>query len=182
MARERPARRAKLPLDRAALDQRALAYVSRYATTRKRLADYLLRKVRELGWDGEGSPPIQEIVERLGALRYVDDQAYATIKADGLGRRGYGPMRVRAALKHAGVSADDAQIAQASSEDQALEAAFAFARRKHIGPYARTTPDAASQKKALAALCRAGHSYEIARKIILNADEFTIDEHMGRKR
>ena len=57
-------RRATTPLDAAALDRIALRYVERFATTRARLADYLRRKIRERGWDGEPVDPAA-IAERF---------------------------------------------------------------------------------------------------------------------
>src|SRR4051812_28574362 len=56
---ERPKRR---PLDERSLDERAIAYVGRYATTRARLADYLKRKVAERGWAGTEPPAIERLI------------------------------------------------------------------------------------------------------------------------
>ena len=61
-------RRVKPPLDGAGLEQAALFYAGRYATTRSRLAAYLGRKVRERGWAEAQSPPIEALVERMAAL------------------------------------------------------------------------------------------------------------------
>ena len=65
MTRERPA--LPRPLDAAALDQLALRYVERFATTRGKLADYLRRKVRERGWQGAPVDPAS-VAERMAAL------------------------------------------------------------------------------------------------------------------
>ena len=40
------------PLDEAGLNELALAYVARYATSRAKLLAYLARKLRERGWGG----------------------------------------------------------------------------------------------------------------------------------
>jgi regulatory protein len=48
-SRHRP-RRALPPLDQAALQELALRYVGKYATTRAKLRAYLGRKLRERGW------------------------------------------------------------------------------------------------------------------------------------
>src|SRR5690606_22662366 len=54
MARERQAtkaaRRAPKPLDAARLDELALTYVARFATSAAKLERYLKRKLRERGW------------------------------------------------------------------------------------------------------------------------------------
>src|SRR3990167_3867056 len=84
----RPPRKARPPLNRLSLGELALAYVARFATSRKKLADYLRRKVRERGWEGEEDVPIGEIVERIGELGYVDDAAFAMSKAQAMRARG----------------------------------------------------------------------------------------------
>lgn len=160
----RSARRA--PLDRSALEERALAYAGRYATSRARLAAYLARKVRERGWDGPGAPPIDELVERMAALGYVDDGAFALARAASLGRRGYGARRVGAALKAAGIADEDAAGAREAAEDGAWAAALRFAERRRIGPFAAAPSDRAGQEKAIAAMLRAGHPVDLARKLV----------------
>lgn len=156
------------PLDLAALERLALRYVERYATTEAKLADYLRRKLAERGWAGEKAPDaeIARLVARMAELRYVDDAAFATARAGSLARRGYGPQRLRVALRAAGVGAEAAEDAQALAAEQAWAAALAFARKRRIGPFAATSPDRAGREKAYAALLRAGHSGTVARKIV----------------
>ncbi len=156
-----------MPLDAAALDRLAITYVGRYATTGKRLSDYLLRKVRESGWNGDGAPPVAAIVERMIALSYIDDEAFARMKADALGRRGYGPLRVKMALRHAGVGEDDARGAHDSAEKTAFDSAVSFAKKRKFGPFSGGKAfDQAARTKAMAAMCRAGHSYEMASRVL----------------
>ena len=160
---ERAARRP--PLDAAALEERALAYAGRYATTRAKLAFYLARKVRERGWEGEGAPPIDELVERMAALGYVDDRSFAAARAASLGRRGYGERRIGAALRAAGINDEDSAPARAAARESAWAAALRFAERKRIGPFATAAPDRAGRERALAALLRAGHPPDLARRL-----------------
>ena len=68
----------------AALERLALRYVERFATTRGRLTDYLKRKIRERGWEGEPADPAA-IAERFAELGYIDDRAYGEAKASGDG-------------------------------------------------------------------------------------------------
>lgn len=166
----------KSGLDRAALERLALAYVGRYATTRKKLSDYLMRKIRERGWEGEGEPPVEPIVTQMVERRYIDDQAFAQMKSEGLTRRGYGPGRVRLALRLAGISDEDGHDAMTASDASAMDAALAFARRKRLGPFSTHAHDPALQQKALAAMCRAGHGFEIARQILSQNADFFQDE------
>lgn len=160
----RTARRA--PLDKDALEEKALAYAGRYATSRARLAAYLDRKIRERGWDGPDSPPIDELVERMAALGYVDDGAFARARAAALGRRGYGERRVGAALKAAGIGDEDAAEAREMAAEGAWAAALRYAERRRIGPFASEIADRAGREKAMAAMLRAGHPADLARRLV----------------
>lgn len=152
------------PLDRAALEALALAYVGRFATSRAKLIAYLGRKLRERGWasDDGTDAPVEAIAERLVALRYVDDEAYAAMKTSAMQRRGLGTRRIAQALRHDGIAADIRK--EMTPDPQARwAAAERLARRRHIGPFAPERPDRPAREKHLAAFLRAGHDLETAR-------------------
>jgi regulatory protein len=158
--------RARPPLDRGGLERLALHYAGRYATTRAKLGAYLFRKVRERGWSGDEPPPIDALVERFAALGYVDDEAFATARAAALGRRGYGVRRIDQALKVAGIEEEDGAPARAAAVEGAWDAALRFAERKRIGPFAAEAPDRPARQRAFAAMMRAGHPTDLARRIL----------------
>ena len=159
-------RQPRKPIDPARLDELALSYVSRFATSRAKLKSYLVRKLRERGWAGDGEPPIEALADRLTRLGYVDDRAYALAKARSLGARGYGAGRVRQAIAQAGVGEEDAGHARELAAAEAYEAALRFARRRSIGPYAAARPDPRGRERAIAAMIRAGHDFGMARAIV----------------
>jgi regulatory protein len=71
------------------------------------------------------------------------------------------------ALKAAGVEEEQATAARDHAETQALSAALRFARRRRVGPYAESAPrDPREKEKALAAMIRAGHGFELSRAIL----------------
>ncbi len=154
------------PLDAAALERLGLRYVERFATTRGKLAAYFRRKLRERG-AAEGFDPaaIETLVEKFARLGYVDDAGWAGAKAGSLIRRGYGPRRVGEALKAAGIGPDLA-AAVAPDEDEALAAAETYARKRRFGRFGDATPDRDVKRKQLAAMLRAGHDFEVARRIV----------------
>jgi len=164
--RGRQRRRDPVPLDSAKLDELALTYVGRFATTRAKLGSYLSRKIRERGWSGERAPDPERIVERLATLGYVDDAQYALSKARSLTGRGYGPRRVRQSLHAAGIGEEDGEAAQAFAGEESVAAALRYARRRRIGPFAAETADAATRERTLAAMIRAGHSFGISKAIL----------------
>ncbi len=148
------------------MERLALFYAGRYATTRAKLAAYLQRKVKERGWDGEGGPDIVRLVERFSELGYVNDRAFASSRAASLQRRGYGERRLDQALYVAGIEAEDAAEAKEQARSGAWESAIRFAERKKLGPFAQVEADRAGRQKALAAMLRAGHPLEVARRLV----------------
>ncbi len=175
--------RAKRPLDAAQLQELALAYVARYATSTAKLARYLKRKIRERGWDQEAdSPPdIEEIVNRYAELGYIDDEAFARSKSGSLLRRGYGPRRVSQALGMDGISAEIREEVEAS-EAELRHAALAMARKRRFGPFGpsgsfgKERPDRDRREKQLAAMIRAGHDLDSAREMVDAESEDAAEE------
>jgi regulatory protein len=164
------ARRQPKPLDAARLDELALAYVARFATSAAKLERYLVRKLRERGWEDECEPDLASLVGRYVALGYVDDAAYARAKSGSLLRRGYGPRRVRQALGEAGI-AEAIRDETRPGEGAERRAALALARKRGFGPFGSTRPDRAQREKQLAAMLRAGHTLDSAREMVDAASE-----------
>lgn len=167
----------KPPLTETALRDLALHYAARFATTAARLEAYLARKIRERGVaeDADGRTldiDVAALVARLVALGYVDDDAYARMRARDLGARGYGRRRVEEVLRHAGVE-DSLRQTHAPGEAASRRAAALMAQKKRLGPWdvARDETEdlLASRKaheKAVAAMLRAGHQYDHVRFIL----------------
>ena len=103
---------APVPLDLARLEELALRYVGRYATTRVKLIGYLARKLRERGWAGAREPDLEALAGRFSELGYVDDAAYALAKSHALSSRGYGKRRLEDKLRMAGVGDEDGAAAR----------------------------------------------------------------------
>lgn len=163
-ARKRPPR----PLDARGIDELALAYVARFATTAAKLEAYLARKLRERGWQGEGQPApdlIAAIVARFVAAGYIDDAAWARAKSGSLLRRGYGARRVAQALGAAGV-AEDVRGELRPRESAERSAALVLARKRGFGPFGLAPPDRARREKQIAAMLRAGHPLDSARALV----------------
>jgi regulatory protein len=160
------ARRTPAPIDQVRLDELALAYVSRFATTRAKLKTYLERKLRERGWAGDRDPPVDALVERLAQLGYVDDGAFALAKARSMGARGYGSGRVRKALSDAGISDEDSSEASELAATDAYASALRFARRRSLVPFSSRKPEPRDRQRAIEAMIRAGHGFGLARTIV----------------
>jgi regulatory protein len=158
-------KRVPKPLDSARLEELALAYVARFATSAAKLEAYLRRKLRERGWAGEGEPALAALVERFVGAGYVDDRAFALSRGGSLLRRGYGRRRIDQALGAAGIAEDLREEARGSAGAQ-RRAALAMARKRGFGPFAKVELDRPRKEKQVAALLRAGHPLDSARRIV----------------
>ena len=146
--RRAPPDRSKRPLGAAKLDELALAYVARYATSRAKLMRYLARKVRESEWidENDAMTACEAIADRMERLHYLDDRQYAAMRAGAMTRRGLGVRRVKAQLYADGIAEQDSGAAVAAAEGAALSAALGFARRRRIGPRRVRTAAAARNR------------------------------------
>jgi regulatory protein len=172
--------RAVRPLDAARLEEMALGYVARFATTAKGLERYCRRKLRERGWaEDEPQPDVAGLVERFVRNGYVNDSEYARFRQGGLLRRGYGARRIHAALDHAGVAEDQRGDLD---EGEARRAALRLARKRRFGPFGpdETPPaDRALREKQVAAMIRAGHPLDSARELVDAPDRQSALEWAG---
>ncbi len=187
--RRRGAPRVKPPLTEANLRDLALHYAARFASTGARLEAYLARKIRERGLaeDADGrviAPDLPALVARLVELGYVDDDAYARMRARDLGERGYGARRVEETLRHAGV-AEGLRQAHAPGEAASRRAAALMARKRRLGPFGAPSEEGdplarrKAREKAVAAMLRAGHQYEHASFILGAASIADVEEWVG---
>ncbi|MFC0588566.1 regulatory protein RecX [Novosphingobium aquiterrae] len=172
---DRPPRRIPRPLTAARLEELALAYVARFATSAAKLDGYLRRKLRERGWEEEGDPPVAATVARYVALGYVDDAAFARAKTGSLLRRGYGQRRIGQALYAAGIDEAARDEARPGQVEQ-RQAALALARKRRLGPFGAPPADRAAREKQVAAMLRGGHSLDSARFLVNAATIATAEE------
>lgn len=166
-------------LTRADLDQVALDYLARFATTEKRVRDMLARRIRRSAAAHDEDPApllaaVAEIVELLVARKLLDDRSFAAMKAASLTRRGSSRRQIGAKLAQLGVDggAREAAIAHLAEEfgDSDRAAAVAYAKRRRLGPYrARHIAGAQrdiQERRDLAAMARAGFSLALARQVL----------------
>jgi regulatory protein len=153
------------PLDSVRLEELALAYVARFATSAAKLEGYLKRKLRERGWAGEDEAPVAVLVAKFVAAGYIDDEAFARSRTSGLLRRGYGQRRIAQALGAAGIAGEVREAVRAGEGEQ-RRAALAMARKRGFGPYGLEQPDRDRREKQIAAMLRAGHRLDSARELV----------------
>lgn len=158
----------------AALEKAALDYLERYASSAENLRRVLMRRIERAARAGaiereDGRTRVAAIVERLCARRLVDDAAYADGRARSLSRQGRSRAIIGRTLAAKGVEREaiDAALAGLAEEGETdLAAALRFARRRRLGPFRAAKDRAPRRDRDLAALGRAGFSYDVARQIV----------------
>jgi regulatory protein len=170
-------------VDVGSIEEWALAYLGRYASSAANLRRVLLRRVRRRSGPGTGVAPavaglVDALVARYVAAGLIDDAAYAAGRARRDLGRGRSLRRITAALAAKGVGAEDAAAATVAlreiAADPDLAAACAFARRRRLGPYRREPAEAADRRRELGAFARAGFSRQEAERVLACTDEAAI--------
>ena len=161
------------------LENAALFYLGRFASSSENLRRVLMRRVERSARlhdtdRDEGRAVVDRLVVRFQASGLVDDRAYAESRAVTLHRRGVPARGIRARLMEKGVPSDHIDVALAglaeTGDNTDFSAAVNLARRRRLGPFrtrsARAHGGEPTREKDLAALARAGFSYAIARRIV----------------
>ncbi|CAA7620917.1 regulatory protein RecX [Magnetospirillum sp. SS-4] len=172
------------------IENAALHYLERFASSRANLRRVLMRKAdRSLAhWGGERSDAAQvvdSVIARLAGLGYLDDGAYAEARVRALHRRGGSLRTIRATLAAKGVEAETAEAAlETLAESHPVPdraAAIALARRRRLGPFRAGGKRAEFRDRDLAALGRAGFPWEICRAVIEAEDAAALEEMLAEE-
>ncbi|WP_181702650.1 regulatory protein RecX [Chthonobacter albigriseus] len=163
------------PLDRAWLRRAAFHYLERYATSEANLERVLRRKIARRHPD---PPPAEVVADAIAVvldacrdLGLLNDAGFAEMKAASGRRKGMSAKKLVGVLTVKGIDRAAAEQAVAQAEGDDRQAAIRFARRRRLGPW-QTRPGDDRHQKDIAALCRAGFGYGLAREVAgMTADE-----------
>jgi regulatory protein len=171
----REKRRIPRPATPERLHKAALHYLERYASSTENLRRVLRRRIersaRLHGTDrAEAEGWIEPIVTRLTELGLLDDRAFAEGRVVSLHRRGASLRKIAGTLRTKGLD-DDAiegalrMLAEATPAAD-FAAAIRLARRRRLGPWRDPARRGDRRDRDLAALARAGFSYELASRVV----------------
>ncbi|HMJ16349.1 MAG TPA: regulatory protein RecX [Polyangiaceae bacterium] len=163
------------PITRETLEHVALRYLDRFdasvAKLRRVLEGHVRRASRVHETDATAaSQMIDELLARYVASGLLSDRRFAENLVVGLRARGASQRRITHKLRERGIGQQDTeqalQSSGADSQDAEFRAAVEFVRKKKLGPHRDPEQRAARRKADLAALARAGFSYELARRVL----------------
>ncbi len=183
MTRDNPSRRpsgpAAKPVKRVTpqyLENSALHYLERFASSTANLRGVLMRKVQRsaqvYGDDPEeGAGWVDALIERYVRANLLNDDTYAQMRTESLHRRGASTRAIAQKLAAKGINRDGADKALETlredvGPDLDLTAALALAKRRRLGVYRLPEARAAHRDKDMAALGRAGFGYDVARRVV----------------
>jgi regulatory protein len=183
-SRKARARASARPLTAASLENAALHYLSRFASSSGNLRRVLMRKVARAARDGgegdaaAGARMVEALIARYLEKGLLNDRAYAAQTASSLARRGASRFSIKGKLAQKGVDAEIAAEAIAALEEPGtseLAAACALVRRRRLGPYRAPGKRAEFRAKDLASLARAGFGVDLARRVLTAPDIETLE-------
>lgn len=188
-SRQKYKKKAPRKISKRYLQNAAMAYLSRFASSSENLRRIMMRRItKSCAYHGEDEgqyiPLLDDLIERYIESGLLDDAAYARGVAVSQRRRGASKRMITAKLKQKGLTTEQVETALEQANAELLDehddnpeglsaetlSAMKFARRRRIGPYRRDNRQDYRQKD-LAALGRAGFSYETARQVIEWAPE-----------
>jgi regulatory protein len=168
-----------------------LAYLQRFPASSSHFKSIMMRRVNKscrhhVDQNMEDCVTLlDKTIVKFQELGLLDDTAYLKGMVTSLRRRGLAAFQIEMKLKQKGL--DSSAIKNTlndfdtdefdSNENGDIYAALIFIRKKRLGPYdltARYTPE-----KSLAAMARAGYSYDIAKKV-LEMDDSEREEKLMR--
>ena len=180
-------KRAPRKIDARYLENAALYYLQRYASSSQNLKTVLSRKIMRScthhGQDPQDFLPLLDpLIARYQQSGLLDDTVYAQGRVASLRRQGLSRQAITQKLAQKGLSAAevtaalrqvDATAADIAGDDiddaaaRELAAARTLAKRKRLGRWRRNPPaERKDANKEMAALARAGFSYDIARRAL----------------
>lgn len=143
----------------------ALFYLQRYEASAQMVRRVLQRKIMRLPPEEEKkdyTPWIQQVLEALKNLNYINDRRYAENQGRLMALSGKSARFIEQKLIQQGVDKEIIQKVLELSDEMGTEEerAFAFVHKKHL------VLTRENYQKNLAKLARAGFSYEVASHVL----------------
>ncbi len=179
------ARRAPKPATAKRLRNIALHYLQRYASSSESLRRVLMRRVTKSAYYNdtdprEGAGFVDDIIKRFQETGLLDDNIYTEGQVSSLFRRGLSQRAINSRLMEKGVERDVIERHLSALRDSTpnpdLKAAFAFAKRRRLGPFRDPIQREDRRQRDMASLARGGFDFGTAQTVIDAEDVFELEE------
>ncbi|MFA5591916.1 MAG: regulatory protein RecX [Micavibrio sp.] len=162
------------------LHNSGLAYLQRFPASKPHFRRVMMRKImRSCNYHREQCPEncaklLEEAIQTFERLGLLDDASYLKGMVTSLRGRGLSTQAILAKLTQKGLTQEEIRAAlEIYDEDYVrnglspeLRAAALLARRKKLGPFSTLAREDRRKDKELAAMARAGFSYDIASRAL----------------
>jgi regulatory protein len=178
-------RRLPKPATASRLNNIALHYLERYSSSSESLRRVLMRRVNKsvyyLDTDpAEGAGFVEEIIQRFQQTGLLDDHIYTEGQVRSLFRRGLSIRAINNRLMEKGVDRDVIEhhlnALKNNTSNPDLKAAFAFAKRRRLGPFRDTDKREERRQRDMASLARGGFDFGTAQRIIDADDVYELED------
>ena len=110
---------------------------------------------------------VEEVIQELQDLKYIDDNRYAEIKIDSYLAAGKPARYIKTKLLQKGITENIIDCLLKNKDFSPFDAAMKFAQKKHIGPFCQNEELRKQNKqKDLRKLINAGFEYETALEVL----------------
>ncbi len=150
----------------------ALYYLKRFESSTEKLRNVLQKRVTSYkrenpDFDVETAGQwIEEILQELHRLHYLDDARYAEIKIRNYLSAGKPERYIQNKLREKGISEQQINEILATQEYNPHEMALRLAQRKKIGPFRPTEQRRDFRQKDMGTLIRAGFDYDVVCEVL----------------
>ena len=157
------------------LENAALHYLQRFSTSSENLRRVLMRRVwRSATAHGtdtdQGAEWVDDVVAKMVSKGFVNDRLFAEGRVRSLLGRGMPLRGIRLQLREKGVDReiidDVLRLVEEDDGDVDFAAAVALAKRRRLGPFSLREDRDQRREKDMAALARAGFTFDVARRVI----------------
>ena len=148
-----------------------LFYLSRYESSTEKVRMMLKRRLKRMEMRGEEVPAdapkwIESVLKKVRDYSYVNDARYAENQVRIMASQGKSERFICAKLAAAGIKPKVVKELLETMESTEEERALRFIFKKKIGPYRPKAEQHAYREKDMAALARAGFSYEVVCQVL----------------
>ena len=169
-------------LSKTYLENAALHYLGRYASTAANLRRVMRRKIQRSAKAHEQNPEefliiLEDMIERYVRSGLINDESFARARTDSLRRSGASRKTIAVKLQIKGVERAMVDTVAKGTEEDEMTAARVFARKKQLGPHRKKKVQDVRKEDAkdIAKMARAGYSYDIIRTVLKNNTEEFFD-------
>jgi regulatory protein len=172
---KKPGRRIPAKVSAKSLENVALHYLERFATSGEGLRRVLMRRVARSAHyhdtdEREAAEWVDQVVAKMQAKGFINDRLFAEGRTRTLLTQGVPLRGIRMRLREKGIADDIAAdvLALVADDDGDVDvaAAVALAKRRRLGPFRAPEVRRERRDKDLAAMARAGFGYDVARQVV----------------